>query len=118
MVNMNQFRRGITAYADNEILNKLPATGLKKLGFGTAITLFVANVDRIIAEYSKSPIMGLLGVMDTDGTVNIDALAEALKKNMGDSGEHVEVNAFGVHLGDITLHRADVDTLRSYILNA
>ncbi|MBR5880688.1 MAG: hypothetical protein IKZ16_03275, partial [Clostridia bacterium] len=88
------------------------------IAIGKVINYSPKKIHYLLDQYSKSPIMGLLGVMDTDGNVNIDALAEALKKNMGDSGEHVEVNAFGVHLGDITLHRADVDTLRSYILNA
>lgn len=118
MANIDQIKRGLAAYADEEILNKLPVGGVKKFGIGTVLTLFIDNLDRTMAAGLQHPLAGMLGIKNADDTINVNALSEALKKNMGDEGVKVNLALIGFSFGDMTFHRSDVDALRNYIMNA
>lgn len=118
MVNIDQVKRGIAAYADTEIMSKIPGGGLKKIGIGTMLTLFINNLDKTLDSSAGAPMLGMLGIKNADGSVNIDAIAEAMKKNIDDSGAKINLAFWGIPIGDMTFHRSDVDALRTYILNA
>ena len=118
MATIDQVTRGVAAFADAELLNKLPAGGVKKFGIGMVMTLAIANMDKIVRTGMQHPMASLLGIGSADGTINLDAVAEAAKKNIGDEGLKVNLSLLGFTFGDVTFHRSDVDTLRSYIMNA
>ena len=53
----------------------------------------------------------MLGIMDSEGNVDIDVLAEELKKNMPKGGVRVDVPIIGA----LTFKDNDVDKLYEYI---
>lgn len=118
MVNTNQIKRGLANFVDAEIVNKIPGGTIKKTLVGTAMGLYIGNMDKILSNVIKSPFISALGVIDEAGNVDIDTLTDALKKNISDVGVHVDLNIMGIHLGDMTLHRQDIDVLRTHILSA
>ena len=118
MVNTNQIKRGLANFADAEIVSKIPGGTMKKTLVGTAIGLYIGNMDKILSNGLKNPFVSALGVIDEAGNVDIDTLADALKKNISDGGVRVDLDFMGFHLGDMTLHRQDIDVLRTHILSA
>ena len=118
MVNTNQIKRGLANFVDAEIVNKIPGGTMKKTLVGTAMGLYIANMDKILSNALSNPFIAALGIVDEAGNVNIDSLADALKKNISDSGVRVDLDFVGFHIGDMTLHRQDIDVLRTHILSA
>ena len=118
MVNTAQIKRGLASFADDEILNKIPGGTLKKTLIGAAVGLYITNLEKNLAGISKSPFVSALGVIDDAGGVDLDALTDAIKKNIPEIGVHIDLDVMGFHLGDMTLHRSDIDSLRTHILSA
>lgn len=118
MVNTNQIKRGLANFVDAEIVSKIPGGTLKRTLLGTAMGLYIGNIDKILSNGMKSPLISALGVIDDAGNVDIDTLTDALKKNISDVGIHFDLDIMGLHLGDMTLHRQDIDVLRTHILSA
>ena len=118
MVNTNQIKRGLANFVDAEILNKIPGGTMKKTLLGAAAGLYIANMDKTITNISQNPLIAALGVINEAGEVDIDTLTDALKKIIPDVGVHVDLDLAGFHIGDMTLHRSDIDVLRTHILSA
>lgn len=119
MVNIGQIKRGLANFVDREILNKIPGGTLKKTAVGTMMGLYINNVERLLsATEAQNPFISALGIVDADGNIDVNVLADALKQNVPESGMRIDIDVLGFHLGDMTLRPADVDLLRSYILNA
>jgi hypothetical protein len=118
MVNTNQIKRGLANFVDAEIINKIPGGTIKKTLLGAAAGLYISNMDKTISNITKNPFIAALGVVNEAGEVDIDTLTDALKKNISDVGVHVDLDIAGIHLGDMTLHRSDIDVLRTHILSA
>lgn len=116
MVTIEQIKRGLANFADAEILTKMQIGTFKRVAFGTGIGLALANLDKSIRL--DNPIVEMLGVVNADGTINIDTLAAELKKNIPDEGMRLDIDILGFKLGSMIFHRADVETLRAYIVNA
>lgn len=113
MVNMDTIERGVAAYADNELMPKLPEEGLQKVLIGTMLGLGIRKFKTIAGAMMEEHKEGLkmLGIMDESGNVDIDTLKEEFRKNIGDNGFSVELPM----MGKMTFHRSDVDTLYKYI---
>jgi hypothetical protein len=118
MVNVGQIKRGLANFVDREILTKIPGGTLKKTAVGTMMGLYINNVERLLSTDSQNPFISALGIVDADGNIDVNVLADALKQNVPESGMRIDIDVLGFHLGDMTLRPADVDLLRSYILNA
>ena len=118
MVNIGQIKRGLANFVDREILNKIPGGTLKKTAVGTMMWLYIYNAVRLLSTDSHNPFISALGIVDADGNIDVNVLADALKQNVPESGRRIDIDVLGFHLGDMTLRPADVDLLRSYILNA
>ena len=118
MVNINQIKRGIANFADAEIINKIPCGTLKKTLFGTAVGLYINNLGNVINNVSSNPFIAALGIQDADHNIDIDKLAEELKKNIPDTGLKIDLDFLGFHFGDMTLSKQDIETLRSRIASA
>ena len=118
MVNIDQVKRGLANFVDSEILNKIPGGSLKKTLIGTAVGLYLSNFEKLIAGISGNALIAGLGVIDEHGNIDIDRLAEEMKKNIPSEGIRIDLDIMGLHLGDMTLHASDVETLRMHIVNA
>lgn len=111
MVTIGKIEQGVAAYIDSELMPKLPSTGLEKVLAGTAIGLAIRRSGKIIESYKDNKTVQMLGIMDAEGNVDVDALAEELKKNVPADGVKVDVPIIGV----MTFHKDDVDKLHEYI---
>lgn len=120
MVTIQQVRNGLAAYVDREIMPNLPVGTGKRLLVGTYLALAIKNIEKSIlaANGQINPLVSFLGVIDENHNVDIDSVLEELKKNIPDEGIKMDISAVGMKLGDITFHRADIDSLRNYIVNS
>ena len=117
MISTEQIKRGLAAYIDNEILPNIPSGSLKKVLVGTALTLYITNIEKIIKGQDNA-FISAMGLIDESGTVDMDRLSEALKRNIPESGTTISINALGMNIGSMILHRSDVDAIHRYILNS
>lgn len=117
MVTMDKVKRGLANFADREIINKIPDGG-KKILVGTALSLALTNLEKIVMQYKDNAFVAALGVLHPDGSVEIESLAEAVKLYIPDGGAQINVDVVGFHLADMKLHRSDIDNMVAYILNA
>lgn len=118
MVNSNQIKRGLANFIDSEIMNKIPGGSIKRTLIGTMMGLYINNLEKTIKGMAANPFVSALGLQDESGNINIDVLAEELKKNMPQEGVKVDLDLLGFHFGDMVLRRGDIDTLRQRILTS
>lgn len=118
MVTIGQIKKGLASFVDAEILPAIPAGTLKRTLIGAGVGLYLANLEKALTGLSENALVAALGVVDEHGNVDIDKLAEELKKNMPSEGVKINLDVMGVHLGDMTLHQSDIDTLRHHITSA
>lgn len=118
MATIEQVRRGFASYIDNEIIAVIPGGTMRKVVIGAAATMLAANMERMLANATNNPTIQALGIVAEDGTVNVDALADALRRNMTDEGVKVAPDIMGFRLGEMTFKRQDIDRLREYIVNS
>lgn len=116
MATTAQIKRGLGNYIGYEILPKIPGGTFKKIAIGTALDLFLDNIDKAI-ESEDGMLASLLGIKDHD-EIDIHKLSERLKANMPEEGIKVDLKVMGIHLGDMTLYRRDVDEIVRYIVSA
>lgn len=111
MVSIDKIEQGIAAYLDSELMPKLPTSGFEKVLAGTAMSLAIRRSGAIIDGYKSNKVVQMLGVMDSEGNVDVDILAEELKKNIPKEGMKVDLPI----IGGVTFHKDDVDKLYEYI---
>lgn len=111
MVSIDKIEQGVAAYLDSEVMPQLPSTGFEKVLAGTAMSLVIRRSGRIIESYKDHKAVQLLGLMDSEGNVDIEVLAEELKKNLPKEGMKIDVPIIGA----MTFHKEDVDKLYEYI---
>lgn len=113
MVSINKIEQGVAAYLDSEIMPQLQNGSLEKVIAGTAISLAIRKSGKILAGYKNNKAIQMLELMDSEGNVDVDILAEELKKNIPTEGFKIEVPLIGA----MTFHKDDVDKLHKYIVN-
>ena len=117
MANVSQIKRGLGSFVSNEIMPNIPGGTFKKVAVGTVIDLFLDNIENALGS-NDSMLSSLLGIKDVNGNIDVHKIADRLKANMPESGLKVDVKVWGIHLGDMTLRRGDVDTLLQHIESA
>ena len=111
MVSIEKIEQGVAAYLDGELMPKLPANGVQRVIVGTAMSLLIKRSGAILDSYKDNQLVKMLGIMDSEGNIDIDILAEELKKNMPKDGLRVDVPIIGA----LTFKENDVDKLYEYI---
>lgn len=111
MVTIEQIERGVASYLDEELMPNLPQNGIQKVMAGTAISLVIRKSGNIVKELTNQPFVKMLGIMDEEGSVDIDVLKDELKHNITDEGIVVDFPL----IGTMTFHRSDVDSLYKHI---
>lgn len=117
MVNANQIKRGLGSFISREILPNIPGGTLKRVAVGTVLDLFLDNIETSLSD-KGSALYGMLGISDETGNIDIHKVAETVKRNMADEGTRIDLNVWGFKLGDMVLHRGDIDNLVRHITNA
>lgn len=114
MVGINKIEKGVAAYIDSEIMPQLPNTGFEKVLAGTAMSLIIRRSGAILDSYKTNKGIQMLGLMDQEGNVDVDVLADELRKNIPPEGMKVEIPI----IGGMTFHKDDVNKLYEYIKSA
>lgn len=91
MVSIECVERGLARYIDTNILQNLQRDGIKGVGIGIAASLLVKRGGNILREYAQNPLLQQLGLVTTDGAVDLDALREAALENVPAQGVSVEL---------------------------
>jgi hypothetical protein len=118
MATIEQVRIGLASYIDNEILPAIPGGTMRKVVIGTAATMLIVNLEKTLTGALNNPAMHTLGIVKEDGTINVDALADSLRKNVPDEGMRLNLDIMGFRLGEMTFKRQDIDRLREHIVNS
>lgn len=86
MVPLEQFRRGIAAYADREIIDRLPYGSLKRVLVGSAVAIAMhKGFDNML----KNPAIRALGIADGD-EVDVELLRDTLRQQIPADGMSVD----------------------------
>lgn len=101
-----QIEKGIVNFIDNEFMSQYPADGIEKALIGTGLAIIIKK-----RKNQALSIIKKIGVVDDDGTIDLDLLSEELKKHIPDSGLVYENN----FLGKLTFSKSDIDKLCEYI---
>ena len=118
MVNFNKVTRGLANYIDREIMPSIPSGTVKKVAIGAYVALVMRNAERSIIPLFSSTIASMTGVVEKNGDIDIDTLAEAIKQSMPQEGLPIDINILGLQLGKIAFNKSDIDTITNYIKSA
>lgn len=109
---IQKVQNGLVKFIDTELINHLD--GWQKIGFGAASALIVKNLPNTIQQYAKTPAIAMLGVIDKDMNIDIDALHDAIMDYFSTEGEYVNVPM----VGRMKITKQDVESLYKYIKEA
>lgn len=107
MVSIESVERGLARYIDKEIMPAIKTDGIKGFAVGTAASLLVKRGGNLLRGYAQNPMLQQMGLVTTDGAVDLDALRDAAKSNIPVGGLLVEL-PMGISL---RINTADVDSL-------
>lgn len=110
MVTVGQVQNGLAAFLDAEIIPMLP--GWRKFAFGAAAGLMLSRSGEIFAKLKEDPTIQMIGVIQPDDTIDIDALYREGKKQIQKAPVTFDLPGAGT----ITLREADLDKLYRYII--
>ena len=117
MATVSQIKRGLGNFISSEIMPNIPGGTLKRVAVGTVLDLFLDNIENAFGD-EESMLVSLLGVKNTDGTIDVHRVAERIKSNMPEEGIKADLKVMGIHLGNMTLYRHDIDSLVRHITSA
>jgi hypothetical protein len=115
MVHKSSFIPGLSKFIDESVLSHYPATSMKRILMAGAVSIYLKQSDNMIDTLASNPLFTGLGVMDTDGNVNIEVLRDALKSEINKAGF---MRLSLPMIGDIDFTPEDVDTLYKFIVEA
>lgn len=91
MVSIENVERGVARFIDEAFLPSFQKDGAKGFALGVAASLLVKRGGVILREYAKSPLLQQMGIITATGSVDIDALRDALTANMPQAGLEVDL---------------------------
>ena len=112
MISIDQLMRGVTRFADLEIIPHLP-TG-KGIGAGIALALLMDGGKARILQLREHPAVHLMGIMDEQGNVDLDRLYSAARPKV--DGQRLPVTI--PIIGELRFDVNDLDKLYKYIQEA
>ena len=112
MISIDQLMRGVTRFADLEIIPHLP-TG-KGIGAGIALALLMDGGKARILQLREHPAVQLMGIMDKQGSIDLDRLYNATRPKL--DGQKLPVTV--PIIGELRFDVNDLDKLYKYIQEA
>ena len=112
MISIDQLMRGVTRFADLEVIPHLP-TG-KGIGAGIALALLMDGGKARILQLREHPAVQLMGIMDEQGNVDLDRLYSAARPKV--DGQKLPVTI--PIIGELRFDVNDLDKLYKYIQEA
>lgn len=111
MVPMEQVAAGVAKYLDTEIMSQYQDGSVQKVLVGTGLALMIRKTEKFADALKANPLVQALDVIDEKGNVDVDALKDALKANVPDTGVVYENKL----IGKMTFVKSDVDKLYEFI---
>ena len=110
MVTFTQVKSGVAKYITDEIIAKMD--GWKKWVSGAAVTMAMLKADTLFDALKHNEIVTMLGIIRSDGMIDIDTMRNAFKAQADTTGPiTIEIPA----IGNLTLSSEDIDMLYRYI---
>ena len=110
MVTFTQVKSGVAKYITDEIIAKMESW--KKWVSGAAVSIALTKADALFDAAKSNELVSMLGVVRSDGMIDIDALRSAFKAQAESSGPiDIDIPA----IGKITLSSDDIDMIYRYI---
>ena len=91
MVSIESVERGMARYIDEVFLPSFPRDGVKGFAVGVAASLLVKRGGNLIRQYAKAPILQQMGLVSSDGSVDLEAVREAVLANLPAGGLSVDL---------------------------
>lgn len=111
MVSVANIKQGLSQYITDEIVCKME--GWQKWVAGAFSAMIMAKADGIVDELKNNSVVSMLGIIDKDGMIDIDALYSAFREQARTEGP-VQVNL--PMMGTLKLSLEDVDMIYRYII--
>lgn len=115
MVHKSSFIPGISRFIDESVLSHYPTNSMKRILMAGAVSIYLKQSNNIIDTLASNPLFTGLGVMESNGNVNIEVLRDALKGEIQKAG-YMRLSI--PMIGDIDFTTEDVDTLYKFIAEA
>ena len=109
MATIDQIKRAVTRFADNEILPRLP-TG-KGIGAGILLALVMEGGRDKLLALREHPAVKMMGVMDESGNVDVEKLYSVARPKLDGKKLPVDIPL----IGELKFDANDVDKLYSMI---
>lgn len=109
MATLAQVKTGAAAYIEQEIISKIG--GWQKWVAGAAVSMALNRADAIFEALRQNPAVQLLGIVDGDGNIDLDALYAEFKKQAQRGSVAFDVPM----IGKLTLNESDVDKIYNSI---
>ena len=115
MVHKSSFIPGISRFIDESVLSHYPTNSMKRILMAGAVSIYLKQSNNIVDTLASNPLFTGLGVMESNGNVNIEVLRDALKGEIQKAG-YMRLSI--PMIGDIDFTTEDVDTLYKFIVEA
>lgn len=108
MISIDQMLRGVTRYADLEIIPHLPSG--KGIGAGIAIALITDGGREYVLKLRENPAVKMMRIMDEHGNIDLDRLYSAARPKFEN-----KLSVSVPFIGDLKFDQTDVDKIYKYI---
>ena len=115
MVHKSSIIPGLSQFLDNSVLAHYPPTSMKRIIAAGAVALYLKQNSNIVDQIISNPIISALGVSNSNGMVDLDALRDVYKNEIAKAG------FMRIHfpiLGDVDFTSEDIELLHKCIMNA
>lgn len=116
MVTIDQIERGVAAYADREVLPRLPGSSGQRLLAGAGLTLLIKGYGQQLRHAPRSQLVEALGVFDADNNVDLDKLRDAVITRVPDDGVAFDLNVPLLPPVQLRIRRDDINKLYQMIM--
>lgn len=115
MVHKASLIPGLSRFIDESILSHYPASSMKRILMAGAVSIYLKQNQGIVDTLISNPVVASLGVVKTDGMVDIEMLRDVLKGEINKAGF---MRLTLPIIGDIDFTPDDVDTLYRFVVEA
>jgi hypothetical protein len=115
MVHKSSLIPGLSKFIDENILAHYPPTSMKRILMAGAVSLYLKKGSTIIDSLMSNPIFTTLGVVDSNGMIDVETMREVLKQEVSKAG-CIKLNI--PFVGEIDFTSDDVESLYRLIKSA